>query len=84
MLSEPPRTKENERKMKTKKRLDTTPVELKIGMNVLLQGMNSKLWDIKGVVKEIRARGWLAYIYVPEKEKTYLRNGRYIRVDSVP
>ena len=61
--------------------MDTAPVELKIGMNVLLQGVNSKLWNIQGVVKEIRAGGWSAYIYVPEKNKTYLRNIRFIKVD---
>ena len=73
--------KRKKKKNEDRKRLDTTPVELKIGMDILLQGVNSKLWNIQGVVKEIRAGGRSAYIYVPEKDKTYLRNRRYIKVN---
>ena len=75
------RDKRKKKKNEDRKRLDTTPVELKVGMEVLLQGVNSKLWNIQGVVKEIRAGGRSAYVYVPEKDKTYLRNRRFIKVN---
>ena len=48
------RDKRKRKKNKDKKRLDTTPIELTVGMEVLLQGVKSKLWNIQGVVTEIR------------------------------
>ena len=68
------RDKRKRKKNEDKKRLDTTPIELTVGMEVLLQGVKSKLWNIEGVVKEIRPGGHSAFIFVPEKDKTYLRN----------
>ena len=73
--------KRKRRKNEEKKRLNTTPVELKPGMNMILQGAISKLWNIKGQVVSIRPGGQSAYIHVPEKNKTYLRNRRFIKVD---
>ena len=57
-------------------------MELKVGMQVLLQGVNNKLWNIEGVVKEIRPGGQSAFVYVPTKDKTYLRNQHFIKVNN--
>ena len=40
------------------------------------------MWNIEGVVKEIRPVGRSAFFYVPAKEKTYLRNRHLIKVNS--
>ena len=50
-------------------------------MHVILQGAHSKLWNIKGQVVSIHPGGCSAYIHVPEKDKTYLHNRRYIKID---
>ena len=59
-------------KNENKNRVDTKSLELRQGMNVLLQGVKSRLWNIEGIVKKIRLDRRSAYIYVPEKERTYL------------
>ena len=76
------REKRKRKRNEEKKRLDTSPVELKVGMEVLLQGVNNKLWNIEGVVKEVHPGSQSAFIYVPAKEKTYLRNRRFIKVNK--
>ena len=73
--------KRKRKKNEERRRLNTTPVELKVGMHIILQGAISKLWNIKGQVVSIRPGGCSAYIHVPERNKTYLCNRRYIKVD---
>ena len=36
-----------------KNKVGTAPLELKEGMQVLLQGVNSKLWNIEGVIQSV-------------------------------
>ena len=64
-----------------KKKLDTVPLELKEGMEVLLQGIKTKLWNIEGVVKQVRPGGHSAFIYIPSKDKTYLMNRRFMKLN---
>ena len=63
------REKRKSEKNKNKNEVDTSPLELKEGMHVLLQGVNSKLWNIEGVIQSVRPGGRIAYMDVPVRDK---------------
>ena len=62
---------------------DTNPIELKPGLQVLLQGVKCKLWNIEGEIVEVRPSGRSAIIYVPEKQSSYLRNRRFMKLNPI-
>ena len=67
--------------MKTE-RFDTSPLDLEIGLQVVMRNPKSNLWDIKGTVVSIRQGGRSCYVKTDSSNRTYLRNRRLLRVDK--
>ena len=53
------------------------PVELKLGLRVLLQDMSSKLWDMPGMVTSVREGNRSGHIQL-DTGKVYFHNRRYM------
>ena len=73
-------TKENINKRT--ERLDTSPLDLEVGLRVLLRDRTSKQWEIPGTVVSVRPGGRSAYIKLENNGKTYLRNCTLLRIDT--
>ena len=59
-------------------------MDLAIGMKILLMRDSiSKRWDIPAEVTQIRQGGRSAYVRSHGSERTYLRNRRLLRIDTV-
>ena len=63
-------------------RLDTSPLELEVGLDVVMRDPISKCWDIPGTVVSIRPGGLLCYVKTAGSNRTYLRNRQLLWVDT--
>ena len=62
-------------------RLDTSPMELEVGLKVIMRNSKTNRWDVKGEVISVRPGGRSCYVKTESSNRTYLRNRRLLRVD---
>ena len=62
--------------------LDTSPLDLEVGLKVVMRNSKTNRWDVKGEVISIRAGGRSCYVKTSNSNRTYLRNRRLLRVDK--
>ena len=60
---------------------DTSPMDLKIGLEVAMMNPKSNLWDIKGTVVNIQPGGRSCYVKTATSNRTYLCNRRLLHVN---
>ena len=63
-------------------KFDTSPLELTVGLQVVMRDTVSKRQDIPATVVSLQPGGRSAYMKTEGSNRTYLRNHRLLRVDT--